>query len=276
MTEARQVLDDATARLSAAGVGSPRVDAELLMSHVLGVPRSRLLMIAGLHPSAVAALDRLLTRRARREPLQHIVGRAPFRHIQVAVGPGVFVPRPETELLVDAVLPELSADGLAVDLCAGSGALAIALAGELAGLRVIAVECAPDALDWLRRNARSTSVEVVEGDVADADLLAGLRASVDAVVCNPPYVPDAVDVAAEVRFDPAAAVFAGADGLGVIAQVIARAAELLRPGGVLALEHDDTHGSAVPDLLAADGRWREIADHHDLTGRPRYATAVRG
>jgi release factor glutamine methyltransferase len=275
VTETRAILDDATARLAAAGLDSPRVDAELLLSHVLGAPRSRLLMISGVHPSAVVALDRLVKRRAQHEPLQHIVGRAPFRHVQVAVGPGVFVPRPETELLVDAVLPVLTPQSVVVDLCAGSGALAVAITDEVPGVRVVAVETSSDALEWLHRNVRGTSVEVVDGDVTEPELLRELRGEVDVVVCNPPYVPIAVDVAPEVRFDPKIAVFAGVEGLAIIPDVIARAAELLRPGGVFALEHDDTHGTAVPELLSADGRWREIADHHDLAGRPRFATAVR-
>jgi release factor glutamine methyltransferase len=271
------VLDEATARLASAGIDTPRVDAELLLSHVIGVPRTRLLMIDSVHPSAVVALDRLVKRRVAREPLQHLVGRAYFRHVHVAVGPGVFVPRPETELLVDAVLPTLRAatTPVAVDLCAGSGALALALADEVPTARVIAVELDPDAANWLTRNVRGTRVEVVGGDVADPELLAELAGRADAVVCNPPYVPAGTEVAAEVRFDPERAVFAGADGLALLPDVIARAADLLRPGGVLAVEHDDSHATAVPDLLLADGRWRDLADHRDLADRPRYATAVR-
>lgn len=234
-------------------------------------------MISSVHPSAAVALDRLLTRRAAREPLQHLVGRAPFRHIEVAVGPGVFVPRPETELLVDAVLPHLHAvaEPVAVDLCAGSGALALALADEVPGARIIAVELPGESAAWLTRNTAAGRVEVVLGDVADADVAPELAGRVDAVVCNPPYVPSNAQVAAEVRHDPQVAVFAGPTGLEVIPYAVARAAEMLRPGGVLALEHDDTQGRAVPELLVADGRWDDIADHRDLTGRPRYATAVR-
>lgn len=271
------VLDEATARLADAGIDTPRVDAELLLSHVLGVPRRRLLMIETVHPSAVAALDRLLKRRTAREPLQHLVGRAPFRYVQVAVGPGVFVPRPETELLVDAVLPTLrtAAEPVAVDLCSGSGALALAIADEVPAARVIAVEVDQVAARWLSRNAEGTRVEVVVGDVTDPGLVCALSGRVDAVVCNPPYVPTTADVRDEVRFDPQPAVFAGPTGLALMPYVAARAAELLRPGGVLAVEHDDSQGRAVPELLTADGRWREIADHRDLADRPRYATAVR-
>lgn len=275
MTDVRQVLDEAAQRLSTADVESPRVDAELLLSHILGVPRARLLMVSSVHPSAVVALDRLLTRRTRREPLQHLVGRAPFRHVEVAVGDGVFVPRPETELLVDAVLPGLTAGSTIVDLCAGSGALAIALATEVPGSSVIAVEQSTDALAWLRRNVRGTSVEVVEGDVSEPALLADRHAAVDAVVCNPPYVPADAEVGPEVRFDPKVAVFAGPDGMAIIPHVIARAADLLRPGGTLAIEHDETQADAVAACFAEDRRWRDVADHLDLTGRPRFATAIR-
>ena len=275
MTEARELLQSAVTRLGEAGLDSPRVDAELLLSHVLGVPRTRLIALTGaVHPSAAVALDRLVKRRAAREPLQYLLGRAWFRHVEVTVGPGVFVPRPETELLVDAVLPAVRAGGCAVDLCSGSGAIALALADEVPGVRVLAVEWERDALPWLRRNAAGRGVEVVEADVTDP-LLPELAGQVDAVTCNPPYVPLDADIGAEVRHDPRAALFAGPDGLGFMPAVLARAAELLRPGGVLALEHDDTHGEAVPALLRADGRWAGVADHADLTGRPRYATAVR-
>jgi release factor glutamine methyltransferase len=271
------LLAAATERLAAAGVASPRVDAELLLAHVLGAPRSRLLVVGPPSAVDVAAFAAALERRAGREPLQHILGVAWFRHVEVAVGAGVFVPRPETELLVDAVLPALQAAArpIAVDLCAGSGALALAIADEVPSARVVAVERAGPSGPWLERNAAGTRVEAVIGDVVDPAVLATLRGQVDAVVSNPPYVPSAVDVSPEVRADPAVAVFAGVDGLAVIPHVIALAAELLRPGGVLALEHDDTHADAVPALLAADGRWDQIAEHADLTGRPRYAVAVR-
>jgi release factor glutamine methyltransferase len=271
------VLASATARLSAAGVASPRVDAELLLAFVLGVERRRLLVIDAVDADAADRFAELVSARTRRVPLQHLTGVAPFRHALLRVGRGVFVPRPETELLVDPVLAELRSrpSPVVVDLCAGSGALAVAVAQELPPARVVAVEWAPGALPWLRANAEPAGVEVVVGDVGDPQLLPGLRAGVDAVLSNPPYVPAGTEVAPEVRGDPPEAVFAGPDGLDVLPNVIQRAAELLRPGGIAVVEHDDTHGAAVPDLFRADRRWSEVSEHRDLTGRPRYAAARR-
>lgn len=281
MTGLAAVLADATAQLAGAGVASPRVDAELLLAHALRVPRSRLLLVDDVPPDAATAFARALTRRVAREPLQHITGTAPFRHLEIHVGPGAFVPRPETELLVDAILPVLRAAraSVAVDLCSGTGALAVAIADEAPRARVVAVEQPGDAEPWLRRNAAGTRVEVVIADVTDAvstgRLLADLQGRVDAIVCNPPYVPSSTPVGPEVRADPAVAVFAGSAGLDLMPHVIARAAELLRAGGVLALEHDDSHRAPVTALLVADGRFTDLSDHDDLAGRPRYATAVR-
>jgi release factor glutamine methyltransferase len=267
------VLDDATERLRRGGVPTPRVDAELLLAHVLGIPRTRLLLAPAPTDHERTRYADLVTRRAAREPLQHITGSAPFRHLDLAVGPGVFVPRPETELLIDAVLADRP--HVVVDLCAGSGALALAVAHEAPGTAVYALERDPDALAWLRRNAAGTSVTVTDGDVTDASVLSELHGRVDAVVSNPPYVPSETVVEPEVHADPAAAVFAGGDGLAVIPAVIGRAADLLRPGGLVVIEHDDSHGTVVPELLRADGRWAEIADHPDLSGRARFVTARR-
>lgn len=273
----RRLLGPAADRLAAAGIGSARVDAELLLAHCLGVPRSRLALVESVSAQQAARFEELVLRRAGREPLQHIVGQAAFRHVELAVGPGVFVPRPETELLVDAVLPLLGtlANPLVVDLCAGSGALALAVADEVPTARVHAVERSVGALAWLRRNAHGTRVQVTASDVAAPDLLAGLRGQVDVVLSNPPYVPSTTAVEPEVRADPGEAVFAGPDGLGLLPIVISVAATLLRPGGMLAVEHDDSHQDAVVSLLERDGRWTRVADHRDLAGRPRYATAQR-
>lgn len=270
--------------LAAAGVGPARAEAELLAAYVLAVPRGQLALADDLTDDQADRLDELVRRRATREPLQHLTGLAGFRHLELVVGPGVFVPRPETELLAGWGVEQARGlpDPLVVDLCSGSGAIALAVAQELPGARVIAVERSPAALSWLRRNAAERAaagdrpIEVVEADVTAPDLLADLVGRVDVLLCNPPYVPVDVVVPPEVAgHDPAEAVFGGADGLAVIRPVITRAAALLRPGGGFAVEHDDTHGAAVPGLLAADGRFADVTEHLDLTGRPRYATASR-
>jgi len=270
----RDLIREAETRLAAAGIGSPRVDAELLLAHVLGVSRAALIT-ATVSAEDAARFAGLVERRAAREPLQHIVGTAPFRHLELAVGPGVFIPRPETELLVDAALEVLNPGDTVVDLCAGSGAIGLAVLDELPGTRVLAVERDEAALSWLRRNASGTELEVVEGDVSDPNLLFALYGQADVVLSNPPYVPEGVDVDPEVHADPANAVFGGADGLVLLPAVIARAAELLRVGGFLALEHDESHVDSAPLVLAKDGRWHEITGHADLAGRPRFTTALR-
>lgn len=270
--------------LADAGVEGSRGEAEVLAAYVLGVPRGRLALADGLSLDQRRRFDALVARRAGREPLQHLTGSAPFRHLDLAVGPGVFVPRPETELLAGWGVEQARREAapLVVDLCSGSGAIALAVAQEVPAARVVAVERSSGALSWLRRNATSRAaagdrpVAVVVADVTAPDLLDDLLGRVDVLLCNPPYVPVDVVVPPEVgRHDPAAAVFAGADGLAVIRPVVSRAALLLRPGGRLGIEHDDTQGAAVPGLLAGDGRYDSIAEHADLAGRPRFATATR-
>lgn len=279
------VLARVAAALSAAGVDSPRADAELLTAYVLGIPRSRLVLASGLDAAARSRLAELVAARAGRVPVQHLTGRAGFRRLELAVGPGVFIPRPETELLAGwgiEAAGRAGAEPIVVDLCSGSGAIALSVAHELPAARVYAVEADAEALPWLRRNAAQRAaagdrpIEVVAGDVTDSRLLAELHDRVDVVLCNPPYVPDAVRVPPEVATaDPARAVFGGPDGLVVIAAVVPLAAALLRPGGAVGIEHDDGHGAAVPALIARDGLFDRIADHRDLAGRPRFATAIR-
>jgi release factor glutamine methyltransferase len=270
------LLTQATSDLSAAGVASPRVDAEVLAAHVLGVGRGRLALIDRVRPAEAERLADLVARRAARIPLQHLIGTAAFRHLELAVGDGVFVPRPETELLAGWGIARVTPGATVVDLCSGTGAVALSVAGESAAGRVIAVERSPAALDYLRRNAHGTRVEVVAGDVADPGLLAELAGRVDVVLCNPPYVPAGTAVPPEVSgHDPAEAVFGGPDGLAVIRPVIALAARLLRPGGVAGIEHDDGQAETVPGLLRADGRFTAVEEHADLAGRPRFATARR-
>ncbi|MEU8814287.1 peptide chain release factor N(5)-glutamine methyltransferase [Actinoplanes sp. NPDC048796] len=267
----------AVADLSTAGVESPRVDAELLAAHVLEIPRGRLLLVDGIRDDERRRFRALVAERARRVPLQHLLGTAAFRHVELSVGDGVFVPRPETELLAGWGIEHTAPGATVVDLCSGTGAIAISVADESRAARVVAVERSPVALGYLRRNAAAfPAVEVVAGDVTDPSLLHELCGAVDVLLCNPPYVPEGTPVPPEVAdHDPAEAVFGGADGLTVIRPVIERAAELLKPGGVVGIEHDDVHGSAVPGLLRADGRFTEVTAHADLTGRPRYATARR-
>nr|WP_242625258.1 peptide chain release factor N(5)-glutamine methyltransferase [Krasilnikovia cinnamomea] len=270
-------MAEATAELAAAGVQSPRVDAELLAAHVLGVGRGRLLLIDTVRAGELDRFRDLVARRTRREPLQHLLGTAAFRHLELAVGPGVFVPRPETELLAGWGIKRAAPGAVVVDLCSGTGAIALSVADEARPGRVLAVERSPRALTYLRRNAAGFSVvEVAEGDVTDPGLLAELSGAVDVVLCNPPYVPLGTAVPPEVaEHDPAEAVFGGADGLAVIRPVVALAARLLRPGGALGIEHDDAHGDAVPALLRADGRFTAVEAHRDLAGRPRFTTAER-
>jgi len=279
----RPALTRASSRLAAAGVGSPRVDAELLLAHILGVTRSRLGGVDHLDEAATEAFEGLIARRSRGIPVQHLTGRAPFRHLDLAVGPGVFIPRPETELLVDLVAPALAGPRLLVDLCAGSGAIALAVANEFPEARVVAVEVSPEALAWLGRNARERAeagdrpITIVAADITDPTLLADATGAADVVLSNPPYVPEAMRGALgrEVAHDPDGALFGGADGLALMPAVLTTAARLLRPGGLLAVEHDDSHSGALLALLEAAGDWTAVTGHRDLTGRPRFVRAVR-
>jgi release factor glutamine methyltransferase len=275
------MIADATGRLASAGVESPRNDAELLAAFVLGVSRGRLPLVDRCTAAQADAYRRVVDRRRDREPLQYITGTAAFRHLELAVGPGAFVPRPETELLagwgIDAAraLPA----PVVVDLCAGPGPIALSVAREVPSATVYAVEKSPAALRWLRRNAAELApgTRVVAGDVTDPDLLGDLHGRVDVLLSNPPYVPEGTPVPPEVgRYDPATAVFGGPDGLAVVRPVIARAAALLRPGGALAVEHDEEHAAEIPELLRAHGAFDRIERHADLTGRPRFTTARRG
>jgi release factor glutamine methyltransferase len=274
----RLLTDDAARRLGAAGVESPAYDAEVLLAHVLGVERSQLALVDDVPALLVERYDALVARRSAREPLQHLTGVAHFRHVELQVGPGVFVPRPETELLAGWAVESataVSTDGpVVVDLGTGSGAIARSVAHEVPGARVHAVELDEQAHAWAARNLAGTGVDLRQGDLATAfDDLAG---AVDVVVSNPPYIPHEAweSVAAEARdHDPALALWATGDGLDTIRVVERRAALLLRPGGVLGVEHADAQGESAPAVLSATGRWEQVRDHPDLAGRARFVTA---
>jgi release factor glutamine methyltransferase len=273
----RAVLTEAERELASAGVPSPRVDAELLAAHVLQLPRSRLAAAGPAELDSVASFRALIVRRAGREPLQHLLGTAPMGPVEVAVGPGVFVPRLETELLLEWGLRAIAGvpDPTVVDLCTGSGAIAAAVAASRLDAVVYAVELDEGALAWARRNVPER-VRLVRGDVTDPDLLPKLRGQVDLVLANPPYVPEGTPVPPEVAdHDPHRAVFAGSDGLAVIRPLVKLTVRLLRPGGVLAIEHDDTHGTAAPRLLAGYAELTDVVEHPDLAGRNRFVTGTR-
>lgn len=284
-TSIAEAIAVAQARLAAAGVPSPRVDAELLVGHVLGVGRGALLarsLTGGrIGEDDLVALAALVGRRECREPLQHLTGEAFFRGLRLAVGPGVFVPRPETEVVtqhaVDALAAVASPSPIAVDLGTGSGAIALALATEVPHAEVIGVELSPVAFTWAQQNRRSVgaaNARIVLADLADA--LPDYDGRVDVVISNPPYIPvGAIPRDPEVRrFDPELALYGGADGLDVVRVLDATALRLLRPGGLLVIEHGEVQAAAIAALLAASG-WRAIATHRDLTGRDRATTATR-
>ncbi|WP_060998860.1 peptide chain release factor N(5)-glutamine methyltransferase [Mycolicibacterium mucogenicum] len=272
----RQAITEAASQLAAAGIDSARVDAEYLAAHAAGVDRARV-MFTEPDPAFYPRFRELVERRARRIPLQHLVGTAAFGPVEVHVGPGVFIPRPETEALLEwAMNQPLPPRPVIVDLCTGSGALALALAHTWPQAHVVAVEKSPEALVYARRNCAGSAVEVLEADVTVPSLLSDRTGTVDLLVSNPPYIPDGADLDPEViDHDPAAALFAGPDGMAVIVPIIALAARLLRPGGKVGIEHDDTTADQVVAALDRDGTFGDITARRDLTGRPRFVTATR-
>lgn len=277
------MLRAAVEKLRTAGVASPEYDAAELLAHVLGTTRSRLqLDEPELTAAQAAAYDALIARRAAREPLQHLTGSTGFRYVDLEVGPGVFVPRPETELLAGWAIEQATrlvstsstGEVVVVDLCTGSGAIARAVAHEVPAAKVYAVELDERAHDWAARNLAGTGVELRHGDMADA--FPELDGIVDVVVCNPPYIPLEAweSVAPEARdHDPHLALFSGEDGLDAIRILERRAAALLKDGGVVGAEHADVQGESAPAVFAATGRWRDVRDNLDLAGRPRFVTA---
>jgi release factor glutamine methyltransferase len=274
----------AAARLAQAGVDSPRADAELIAAHLHGVSRGQLHLVADTDFNPRFWDD--IARREAREPLQHITGLAYFRYLELAVGPGVFVPRPETEVMTGWAVEQLAAMDVAepvvADLGTGSGAIALAIAQEVPRARVHAVEADPLARQWTERNITRTAaaaphtagrVTLHAEDFATA--LAELDGAMDLVISNPPYIPVGSWVPPEVgEYDPATALWSGADGLGAVRVVESVARRLLRPGGLVAVEHGAQQGPAVYWVFAEESGWRQTRNHTDLAGRDRFVTAV--
>ena len=288
--DVKATISNATSHLTEAQVSSPQVDAEILLAHVLGVERNQLTSVNQISGEQLFEFENLVARRANRVPLQHLTGIAYFRHLELAVGPGVFVPRPETELLVEAAIKHLktvSSSRIAIDLCAGSGAIALSLALEVPGTTVHAVELSDDAFKWLTHNVvdHAEKLEAVEshvivhhGNAGDQSLLSELFNQVDALVSNPPYIPsEMIPRDPEARdHDPAIALFSGADGLDVAREVVLVAAELLKPGGFVGVEHADMQGESMPALFdAMPNTWTNVKDNLDYNKLPRFTTAVR-
>jgi release factor glutamine methyltransferase len=275
----------AAARLTSAGIENAEVDADLLIGHVLGQSRGQVqsAAIVGRAVAAddAAAIETLVHRREQREPLQHITGRAPFRSLELNVGPGVFVPRPETEgvaqIAIDALRSMADPEPIGVDLGTGSGAIALAMATEVPHARIFACENSADAFPWTSRNFAETGAQNAALVFADlAERVGELDGTVSVVVSNPPYIPaDAIPRDPEVRlFDPARALFGGEDGLDVVRLVSRAGLRLLHSGGALIIEHGERQGAEIRELLTGDG-WRATATHRDLTTRDRTTTALR-
>lgn len=264
--------------------GYPEVDGEHLLAHVLGISRMDLHNPVALDNALAAIGDmtiveenfwKLLDRRCAHEPLQYLTGVAYFRYLELEVGPGVLVPRPESELLVEAVLQNIESRTGAVsvvDLGAGSGALTLAIATEAPQAHVIAVEKDPEAVVWLRKNVAmiSEDVRIIEGDIASALI----DVKCDVVIANPPYIPNNQELPADVAgHEPAVALFGGSDGMDIPRQFIAAASRLLKSGGFLAIEHHESQGAAIASALAEE--FSDVKLHHDLVNRPRFTTAVK-
>jgi release factor glutamine methyltransferase len=273
----REKIDAATLALADAGIDSARIDAELLAAHAAGVDRGRLALLDP--PDDFSRrYDELVEARSRRVPLQHLTGTAPFGPLMLHVGPGVFIPRPETESLLEWAMKSIGTQQhpTIVDLCTGTGALAVALAHHRPRATVVAVDDSATALGYARRNVVGTGVRLIDADVTEPGLLPELDGAVDLVVANPPYIPDGTELEPEVaEHDPRHALFGGPDGMRVVGAVAALAGRWLRPGGHFGVEHDDTTSAETVELLRGTGFFDAIEPRTDLAGRPRFVTAVR-
>ena len=281
----RDLVEHAAKRFEEAGIDSAIVDAELLAGHVIGLTRggvqSEMIRGAEIDDAHAEKLTEIYGRRLSREPLQHITGRAYFRNLELIVGKGVFVPRPETEfvaqLAIDALRSIASETPFAVDLGTGSGAIALAMATEVTNSKIYAVEKSSAAMAFTSQNFEkygSANTTLIQGDLADA--FAELDGRVSVVASNPPYIPSAAvprDIEVKLH-DPELALYGGEDGMQVMHLVSATAKRLLHAGGSLVVEHADSQATQVSQLLLADG-WRQVRSHKDLTGRDRAVTAIK-
>jgi release factor glutamine methyltransferase len=276
----RSAINSAAVLLADAGVDSARCDAEELAAHLAGIERGRLPLIDPPGDEFFERYHAAVAARSQRVPLQHLTGTASFGPLTLLVGPGVFIPRPETEAMLEwATAQQLSgspAQPVIVDVCTGSGALAIALSHHWPTARVVGIDDSDTALGYARRNSAGTAVELLCADVTDSAVLGELDGQVDLVVANPPYVPDGVQLAPEVsHHDPHHAVFGGPDGMTVISAVVGLAGRWLRPGGLFAVEHDETTSLATSEFIHSTALFDDVVARVDLTGRPRFVTACR-
>lgn len=278
-------LAKASSAFASAGIETAEIDAQLLAAHVLGSSRgsiqSDLIIGRELTARELQEFEELAEQRAQRIPLQHLTAKGYFRNLELKVGKGVFIPRPETESVAELAIQALRAvpgEPIAVDLCTGSGAIAISMATEVPNAKVYAWELNPDSEIFLRDNiaAYGNSVRLTMGDIADDESFKDLVGKVSVVISNPPYIPvGAIPRDVEVReHDPALALYGGEDGMDVMRVVSRRAMELLVPGGFLVVEHADNQAGVVADLLIGDG-WKQVRSHKDLSGRDRAVSAVK-
>jgi release factor glutamine methyltransferase len=290
----RDALGAATVQLSESGIESARVDAELLLCHVLECDRTALLIRDSISEDELEEFIQFVAFRSARVPLQHLTGKAAFRRIEIAVGPGVLIPRPETELLVDKAIDFVRdiSEPVIVDLCSGSAAMSVSLAIEIPCSEVHALEFVDEAFAWGQKTVRDHVAEIAmvgsimslhHGDVRGCEgrELKSLAGKVDVIVANPPYIPSAaIPRDPEVyQYEPHEALFGGEDGMEFVSAIISAAKVLLKPGGLLVMEHGDNQGEdgtpSVPKVLRASGVFTSVSDHNDLAGRPRFTTGVR-
>ncbi|HEU4361330.1 MAG TPA: peptide chain release factor N(5)-glutamine methyltransferase [Mycobacterium sp.] len=276
-TTLRDAIDSAAVTFTNAGIDSARCDAEELAAYAAGTDRGRLVLLGPPGEEFFTRYRDLVAARRNRVPLQHLTGTAAFGPVTLRVGPGVFIPRPETEAMLEWALSQRLPDQpVIVDACTGSGALAVVLARHWPAARVIGIDDSAAALGYARRNCAGTAVELLDADVTAPGLLPELDGRVDLMVANPPYIPDGVPLDPEVaQHDPHHALFGGGDGMSVITAVVALAGRWLRPGGRFAVEHDDTTSAGTVELLTGTGLFDAVRARADLTGRLRFVTARR-